>query len=105
MPAMPAIPAIITVPATYAMRTAIALPYTSKPLLSPRLLALPSCVILDAWETRRANAEQRDILCWRVRMACNALHFPVLAAAVDAFLPYEDMEAPVQWVLLLLLLW
>jgi hypothetical protein len=29
-------------------------------------------------------------------MSCNALHYPVLAPETDAFLPYADMEAPVQ---------
>jgi len=40
-------------------------------------------------------------------MSCNALHYPVLAPETDAFLPYADMEAPVQTVqysLLLLIL-
>jgi hypothetical protein len=72
-------------------------------LLSHRLLALPFCAIFDAWDERRVPGQRTgqhrtnlDILRRRVQTSCNALHYPVLAAEVDAFLPYADMEAPVQ---------
>jgi hypothetical protein len=73
-------------------------------LLSHPLLALPVCVVLHAWDARRVpgqrTVQQRtnlDILRRRVQTSCDALHYPVLAAEVDAFLPYADMEAPVQY--------
>ena len=77
--------------------------YTYIDLLSHPLLALPFCAILETLLGRRVPGQRTvqhrtnlDILRRRVQTSCNALHYPVLAAQVDAFLPYADMEVPVQ---------